>query len=217
MVRRRSQAAAWALFLGAAALLSCAKDTTAPMLFEVAGHVRMTGYLLDADSRFVGTRVVGNPDGVLVELVYGERVVARTTTANGLYRFTGVRPGGYVARAPIVGTVGDQTRLITVATTDLMVADTLKLESTGDLALVPNPAADTCDVYYGLDAGQLTTIRIIRLDGTLVRTLVDHAVDVGLHISPWDGLDDDGHPATESYYWVTFASGSDYRAHLLFR
>lgn len=216
MIRKRSWAAASIVFLGAA-LLSCAKETTRPILFDVTGHVTMTGYLLDATSRFVGTRVVGNPDGVLVELVYGGRVVAHTTTVDGVYRFTGVRAGGYVARAPIVGTVGDETRPITVAATDLVVADTLRLVSYGDLALVPNPAPDTCNVYYGLDAGQLTTIRIIRLDGTLVRTLVDHAVDVGLHVSPWDGLDDNGQPATAAYYWVTFESGSDYRAHLLFR
>lgn len=200
-----------------ATLPACSPEPTAPLFFKVTGRVTLTGFLTDEQARFAGTRVVGDPDGVLVELVFGDRVAARTTTVDGVYTFTGIRPGGYLVQAPVIGTVGDVTRPVTVASTDLAVADTLRLVSRGDLYPVPNPSPDTTRVYFQVTGSVPVTVRIMDLAGNPVRQLVNAEIEPGLRLAHWDGRDEHGVPATAPIYWVTFASGSDYRAQLLFR
>lgn len=217
MIRRSGWAAACLALVAVLVQSGCSSKPDEPLLFTVSGHARMTGFLLDANSVFLGTKVVGDPDGAVVELVYGERVLQRATTVKGVYTFHGVSPGGYVVRGPIVGTVEDATRTITVAGTDLAVTDTLRLDSHGDLYPVPNPSVDTCRVFYEVPVDEHVTIRVTHLDGRVVQTLTDHPVLAGLRLAVWDGLDEHGVPATEPYYWVTFESGNDYRAQLLFR
>src|SRR5262245_35517970 len=78
---------------------ACSRDQpTAPRVHSLSGHVKLTGFLVSPSGFFVGTRVLGDADGVAVELQRGTEVVARTVTVAGVYRFAGLAPGAYVAR-----------------------------------------------------------------------------------------------------------------------
>src|SRR5687767_1037698 len=67
--------------LGISALAGCGRDpTSAPGFYSLTGHVRMTGYHIDAAGQPAGTRVVGDADGVRVELVHGSQVAAAAST-----------------------------------------------------------------------------------------------------------------------------------------
>ena len=202
----------------ALAILSCAADEpTGPGTYSITGPVVLRGYLVHSSGAHAGTAVVGDADGVLVELVYAGSVVARTHTVDGTYRFTGIGPGGYLLRAPVVPGFGDESEPITVANHDLHVADTLRLTSQGDLTPVPNPTLDTTRVFFELAVTQHVEMKILDLAGNLVRTLRDNVVTAGLRSEVWDGRDASGDPVVPGYYWATWTAGADVRAHLLLR
>jgi len=209
----------WAVaMLGSLALSACSREQpAAPGLHSIVGHVRLTGYLVDAGGRFAGTRVVGDADGVRVELAYGDRVVARTSTVDGTYRFSGLGPGAYVARTHLIGAVADTTDVLTISESDVFAADTLRLAARGDLYPVPNPFAQATEVYFEIPDTEQVAVEILDVAGNSVRSLLDTVLAPGLHGVIWDGLDRDGHPATAALYWVTLVAGDDIRAQLLFR
>ena len=204
---------------GAALILACSKDTTnAPGFHSLSGHVKLTGYLVNGSGMFVGNRVVGDADGVRVELLYGAQVVAQTTTVDGVYQFSGLAPGGYRARCRVHGPVVDETTLLTIADGSILVGDTLRLISIGDLLPIPNPlAASGSTLNFAVPDVQHVDLVILDPDGRRIRTLVSGMRPAGINQVLWDGLDEQGVPAPGPLYWVTFESGSDRRAHLLFR
>jgi hypothetical protein len=126
---------------------------------------------VDTNGNFAGTRVVGDAASVPVELVFGDRVVARTLTEGGVYQFHGVAPGGYTARAT-AGPLRDETRPFTMVGTDLAVADTLHLTARGDLFPVPNPIGQYTVIYFQLDDTARVDMRVVDLAGNLVRRVV---------------------------------------------
>lgn len=192
-------------------------EPTAPDRFSITGHVRLSGSVVDTSGAFVGTRVLGDPDGVTVELLNGGVVVARTVTVDGVYRFSGLRPGGYVARSTVVGDIGDQTRNLVIAVADVASADTLRLGSRGDLRPVPNPFTDTLAVYFTVSDTVWLDLDVLDVGGRQVRSLLSVEVLPNDHRVRWYGQDQAGRPAPGSLFWVTYAAGTDFRAQLVFR
>ncbi len=203
---------------GTLALAGCSRDLPLyPQAHALAGRVRLTGMLTADDARPLGTRVVDDADGVPVELLYGEQVVARTTTTDGVYRFTGVRPGGYRVRASIFGPVNDRTAALTIANSDVFSADTLSLTSSGDLYPAPNPIGDGSTIFFAVPDTEWVEVRVLDAKGDLVRALVHRRADPGLASTFWNGCDQAGVSVPGSLFWVTFESGADLRAQLLFK
>jgi hypothetical protein len=199
-------------------LPSCSRDQpAAPTLHSLSGHVRLTGFLVDAGGTFAGTRVVGDADGVRVDLLYGNRVVGSTLTKGGVYRFTGLGPGGYVARTRVVGDVGDDTEILTIANADVSANDTLRVVSVGDIYPVPNPVGSSTGLYFVLPDTEVVAVRILDPAGNVVRNLRVGQMAAGLNLLIWDVNDIAGHPVTGSLYWATLVAGTDVRAQLLFR
>jgi hypothetical protein len=210
----------WSVVLGLAALCACSRDPpSAPRPFSITGHLRLTGYLVDKDAQFAGTLVKGDADGVPVELLHGDEIVGRTTTVGGIYRFSGLAPGGYVARSRVIGDLQDETNPMTIAVTDIECADTLRLVSRGDLYSYPNPFAngDTMRVSFSVPDTGWITVRIHDLDGTPVRTLLKLWVFPARHTVFWNCRDQRGQPLSGSVFWVTYVSDLETRAHLLIR
>lgn len=90
-----------------------------------------------AGVRYLGSRVVADADGVPVDLLFGGAVLRTNHTTDGAFRFTGLPPGGYFARARIFGSLGVTSGGLTVATRDVAAPDPLVLESVGDLYPAP--------------------------------------------------------------------------------
>ena len=214
-MRRRWIAPAALLVL--AVTLSCSRD---PLFragtYTISGSVKLRGFHVDTNGDFAGTRIVGDADGLPVELLYGKQVLARTTTVDGLYRFEGVHPGGYNVRVRIIPGIEWVTGDVVVVTRDVAVRDTLMPTSIGSMLPVPNPFVDTMQVYFAVD--DTTQAKVALLDGSAqpVRTFFDHVilpavyrVDVVLpHLSATGGA---------TYYWLTYAAGEDVRTQLLIR
>jgi len=200
-----------------AALGGCSKDTTEPILRSISGHVVLRGYFIDAIGRPAGTRVVGDADGVKVELLRANRVIASTTTVDGVYRFSGLGTGAYIARTVDIAGVGDTTETLTIAVKDVAAADTLRMYSRGDLYPVPNPFVDSTAVYFEVQDSALVEVTIRDLAGNHVRSLIADVLSAELHRVTWDGRDDHGLPAPALIHWMVYESGDDLRAHLLFR
>jgi hypothetical protein len=210
----------WWMALGLCALCACSHDQpSAPNPYSITGHLRLNGYLVDANGQFAGTRVMGDADGVPVELLHGSEIVGRTRTVDGIYRFSGLPPGGYVARSRAIGDIYDETNPMTIAISDVECADTLRLASRGDLYSYPNPFAtgDTMRISFDVPDTMRVTISIRDLDGNPVRTLLDLRVIPARHSVFWNCKDARGVPVTGSLYWVTYVSELETRAHLLFR
>ena len=204
--------------LGISALAACSRDQPlAPSLHSITGHLRLTGYLVDADGGYAGTRVLGDADGVAVELLHGSEVVGRTTTVDGIYHFSGLRPGDYRARSRVIGDIGDQTTQMVIAVSDVSAADTLRLVSRGDLFPVPNPFVDTTQVYFVVPDTMWVDVGILDVGGNAIKSLLALEVLPARHAVFWNGRDQRGRPVAGSLFWVTFVAGHDVRAHLLFK
>jgi hypothetical protein len=200
-------------------LTSCGRDTTTapPGRYSLSGHLRLTGAFIDTLGVPAGTRVVGDADGVPVDLLAGAEVIAHTTTVHGVYTFTGLAPGAYQARSMVIGNVWDKTNVFTIVRTDLAAGDTLRLVSEGDLYPVPNPVATETTIYFELPETTLVDIRIRDLAGGTVRKLLQAKRPPGLNQVIWTGVDSAGTPARSPLYWATFEAGQDVRVQLLFR
>ena len=208
----------WCVVTCICALAACSRDQPfAPGLYSITGHLRLTGFFVDDNGAHAGTRVLGDADGVAVELLRGSEVVGRTTTVGGVYRFSGLRPGGYVARSRVIGSIGDQTSPLVIAVSDISSADTLRLVSRGDLLPVPNPFADTTQVYFNVPDTTRVDVRILDTAGHDVQSLLALEVLPANHAVFWNGRDQAGHPVAAGLYWVTYVAGHDVRAHLLFK
>jgi hypothetical protein len=208
-------------------LVACeARDTTGPGFYTLRGHVKLTGYLVTPDGDFAGTKVVGDADGVVVELVFGDQIVGRTKTVHGVYTFHGLAPGGYVARTAGAEPLHDETNVLTIARSDLDAADTLRLRAMGDLFPVPNPVVHRTTIYFYVSDTMRVDMNVDDLAGSRVAGVVDHfRFPPGFWAGGWDGTDDTGRRATAPMYWLKFfavpAHDSlglrDERIHILFR
>jgi hypothetical protein len=197
---------------------SCGRDQpTAPQSHAMTGHVVLRGFLVAADGKFAGTRVVGDADGVLVELLSGDRVVAQATTTDGVYRFEGIAPGAYVVRAPVIGDLSFQTGVVTMTQTNLNVADTLHVTSRGDIYPVPNPFGVATLGYFELPDTELVDGRILDLGGKSVRRLITAELPTGAWQMLWDGRDDGGQTVSGPIYWMTLTEPTGARGQLIFR
>lgn len=207
--------------LAVSMLAACARDQpTAPLddtRYTITGHLRLSGAVVDGNGIFQGTRVLGDADGVAVELLNGGQVVARTTTVDGVYRFSGLRAGGYVARSRVVGDIGDQTAPLVIAVADVASADTLRLGSRGDLRPVPNPFVDTTQVFFIVSDTVYADVHIRDMAGREVRRLLEVELLPAQHRIIWSGRNQQGQLMPPGLYWVTFASALDWRAQLLFK
>lgn len=218
--RRPCAIACLAVLSGVMALAACGtreQPTSPPGLYSLSGHVRLTGYLVNASGQFAGTRLVDDADGVAVDLLYGTTVIARTTTVDGRYRFDGLAPGAYQTRAQVVDILADKSNVLTIVNSDLVSGDTLRLTSVGDLYPWPNPSADTVRISYRLLDTAFVELRIRNLGGTSIRLLRSSVQLPMVQMQTWDGLDDAFHPVTGPLYWLTLESGIDRRVQLLFR
>jgi len=214
----RSPWTRWCMVLGLSSLVACSREQpSAPRLYSITGHLRLTGTVVDSNGAYAGTRVLGDADGVTVELLHGSEVVGLTTTVDGIYRFSGLRPGDYRARSRVIGDIADRTTQMVIAVSDVVAADTLRLASRGDLLPFPNPSVDTTEVSFVAPDTMWVDVNIIDVGGSAVKNLLTLEILPGRHTVFWNGRDQRGRPVTGSLYWVTFVAGNDVRASLLFR
>jgi hypothetical protein len=183
----------------------------------VSGAVRLIGYRTAKNGQFLGTEVVHNADGIPVELIFGSQVVARATTIDGIYRFTGIRPGAYTARTRVFTGFGSATSELTVASFDVFATDTIVLASVGDIYPAPNPSSDTVGVYFDVPFNQHVDVKVRAMSGDVVMTLVNGPLLAGNNGILWFGLDAHGDPATGQYYWVSYEAVDGVRCQLLLR
>ena len=215
----RPFALAVALATAGALAGGCSHDapTAPPGTYALSGHVVLVGYLVDGTGRFAGTRVVADADSVAVDLYHGHTVVGRALTSGGTYRFTGLSPGAYHARAAVIGDVSDETTELTIVHGDLVSGDTLRLSSLGDLYPTPNPSSDVVRLTFDVPDTEQVDLRILDAEGHVTQHLLSRVLLPGLLDVLWNGRNDNGDLVTGKNYWVTFESGSDTRAQLLFR
>jgi hypothetical protein len=199
---------------------ACAKRSTEPDArgtHTLSGRVRLVGFVVRSDGVVEGNRVVDDADGVPVELRSGPTTLTVTHTVDGVYRFPGLAPGAYRARSVVHGGVMDETADLTVKEGDLFSVDTIELRSQGDIHPAPNPSGTFVVVSFGIPDTQFVRLRIQDVRRNVVQSLFGQVLPMGRYEAAWTWRDFTGQPATDPCYWVTFESGADRRAHLLFR
>jgi hypothetical protein len=212
--RRRAALLLLATVLAAA----CREQPTAPgRNYTLSGRVRLTGYLVDDRGVFTGTRVVNDADGVDVELRHGYNFSRHATTVAGAYRFDGLSPGLYTVRAQVIGDVADETRDLTIVDRDIVSGDTIQLVASGDIYPVPNPGYSYSYLWFSIPDTEQVDLRVRDLKGNTTQVVVSKNLPKGLQSAYWNWRDQYGQLVSGSLYWVTFESGSDMRAQLLFR
>jgi hypothetical protein len=208
------------MLLGCALVAAgCGRESpTQPSTYALTGHVQLIGHVTGTNGQHLETRVVSDADGVPVELLYGNTVVARAHTTDGAFRFTGVAPGGYHVRALIFGSLDTLSAGVTVPNRDVDVGPPIVLESVGDIYPAPNPIEPATVVTFRTTNLSSAALRVLALDGTLIRQLyASQMLDPGLYLAEWNGSDAQGVPLPQGYYWLTFEAGTDQRAQLVFR
>jgi hypothetical protein len=71
----------------------------------------------------------------------------------------------------------------------------------------PNPFNPSTQIDFSLPEPGPVQLKIYRLDGQLVRTLVDGPRDRGAHQVIWDGRDDAGHRMSSGVYFYRITTG----------
>lgn len=218
-MRRRPSIALFAsLVLATAAVVGCGRDPARPATYRLSGRVQLVGRLTADNGQPLGSRNVDDADGVPVDLLLGTTIVASTHTVDGAYQFTGVSPGGYFVRANYEGGFGVLSPGLTVANRDVAAAAPIVLAAAGDLYPAPNPVDSLCLVTFTAPTALGVALRVIALDGTIVRhLLVESELSEGLFLTRWDGRDDLGGTPPAGAYWLAFTLGTERRAQLLFR
>ena len=213
-------AAATAVLTALALVSACAKtsptDPAKPGRHTLSGHVRLVGHLVNFDGTVAGTRYVDDADGVPVELRYGDAVLARAHTVDGMYSFPGLQPGAYRVRAFAFGPIWDETMNLQVNDEDVVSSDLIEVRSKGDIHPAPNPFSSLVVLSFAVPDSQFVSLKIRDLRGDIVQSLYGQWLPQGLYQAAWNGYDSHNVPATEPYYWATFESGADVRAQLLF-
>jgi hypothetical protein len=209
------------LLAAGATLCACSRDTPEqPGLGAITGHLALTGALVDGLGHYLGLRVVPDADGVPVDLVYGGRVQARTTTVDGLYRFGGLAAGGYTVRVQVGSALHDETSSLTLtAGRELVVRDTLRLVSRGDLFPSPNPVGDSTLIFFDVLQETAIDLSILDVAGHTVNNLITGTFPKGSQVVTWYGRDEEGSFVHDPLYWAVFSAPEfgDFRAQLLFR
>jgi hypothetical protein len=214
VARRRAALLLLATVLAAA----CREQPTAPgQNHTLSGRVRLTGYLVDARGVFAGTRVVDDVDGLDVELRHGSSFSRHAKTVAGGYRFDGLGPGLYTVRAQVIGDIFDETRDLTIVDHDVVSGDTIQLKSFGDIFPIPNPGYSYTDLWYAIPDSEHVDLRVRDMQGNTTQIVVSKDLPTGIQRAYWNWRDQSGRLVSGSLYWVTFESGSDMRAQLLFR
>jgi hypothetical protein len=79
--------------------------------------------------------------------------------------------------------------------------------------IVPNPFNPSTTISYELrpvaEGLERVTLRIVSVNGRLVRTLVDAPQDPGRHEATWDGRDADGFPLASGIYFCDLSYAGD--------
>ena len=83
--------------------------------------------------------------------------------------------------------------------------------------LVSCTAAPTEPRVYSVTGHVRLTGFLVAMGGEPVKTLFAGELGSGLNRALWDGLDANQLPAPGKNFWVTFVSGADERAHLVFK
>jgi hypothetical protein len=110
-----------------------------------------------------------------------------------------VQPGTLVSKEG-----GEAPRLVLVVTT--ATAGVLDpATTTAHLSASPNPTTGATRIAYALDQPGLVDIRIVDVNGRLVRGLLAADRPAGASILDWDGRADDGAPAAAGLYFVRLA------------
>jgi hypothetical protein len=193
-------------------LASCSSEPTSPPppgRYAMRGRVTLVGNTVDGAGNVTGVQAVQNADSVVVELLYGTAVVARTKTRGGEYTFADVAPGGYRCRSWLTPAVNDSTNPLTIAQADIVIGDTLKLVSKGDLTPVPNPFVNQTSISFGVPATERVHLDILGAAGDTIKSLVDADLLQGQHQVLWDGTDRNGQPSLAPVAWVTFSTSAD--------
>jgi len=206
--------------LGITALLllsGCGRDKVTAPILGIRGPVVLVGYLTDGTGRPIGTRVFAQADGVPVELVSNAGVVATTHTQNGRYAFAGMPRGSYKVRTQVTYDLVAETRTLTVTDALVIEADTLRLQSRGDLYPIPNPFTSSLFTTFEMSGSVQASLRVLDPSGAPIRTLLEGRFPQGLNGITWDGTDARGVPVPGGFYWLTLDDGQATRAQLVFR
>ena len=70
----------------------------------------------------------------------------------------------------------------------------------------PNPFNPVTQISFSLEHAGMVSLKVYNIHGQLVRTLVSHQMQAGVHSIEWDGADADGDPAASGVYFYRLES-----------
>ncbi|MGB3480180.1 MAG: FlgD immunoglobulin-like domain containing protein [bacterium] len=73
--------------------------------------------------------------------------------------------------------------------------------------IAPNPMHKNTAIEFYLKSGQKTSLNVYDVSGQLVRTLVDHFIESGIHQVSWNGLDNHGVTVPSGVYFLKLVAG----------
>jgi len=73
--------------------------------------------------------------------------------------------------------------------------------------IAPNPMHKNTAIEFYLKSGQKTSLNVYDVSGQLVKTLVDHFTESGIHQVSWNGLDNHGVSVPSGVYFLKLVAG----------
>jgi hypothetical protein len=105
----------------------------------------------------------------------------------------------------VYGTLNDPL----VMTLKGLQTDPGEFDNTGLLRFYPNPFKNEITVEFSGTGNEETTIEVINITGSLVRTIYKGIPVNGINSARWDGTNDNGNNVAPSVYFIRLISGNN--------
>ena len=157
---------------------------------------------------------------------YGVSVPAGAAARNGISRSfsTGILfapgatifvthfPGDIVEGAQAAWRISWGGYLTTLSTSEASLLDPKALEGLALAPAVPNPLTSQTEIRFSLPNDGRVTLRIVDVQGRVVRTLTDSVLGAGEHELAWDARNESGESVASGVYFVDLAMGNERKA-----
>ena len=121
-------------------------------------------------------------------------------------------PGEIVSGASADWRISWGGYLTTASTTEASLLDQKALEGLALAPAVPNPLSSQTEIRFSLPNEGRVTLRIVDVQGRVVRTLTDSVLGAGEHELAWDARNESGEAVASGVYFVDLAMGNERKA-----
>jgi hypothetical protein len=183
---------------------------------NLSGRVALIGQRTSEAGERLGTFRVNDGEGVPVHISGSGGYEDTDLTNRGRYFFRDLDPGIYAVYATVLPGTEPSSLQVEVGEVDVVAPDTLVLQSTRGLTLIPNPCAGRAvEIGFTTQAVQTALVEVRDISGRII-WFSSLGVPPGQWRAHWAGRDAGNRAVADGAYWVAVQADGVWRQDLVF-